>query len=96
MLLLRQFFHQETGLLSLWLGRRAKSIDLTTRNGYYGMRTITDDRLRLVLQPHAVCLSGFRNLRAPLTRMCRKEHDKLTRELLMSAWALLSELNQIL
>ena len=30
------------------------------------MRTITDGRLRLVLQPHAVCLSGFRNPRVPL------------------------------
>ena len=30
------------------------------------MRTITGDRLRLLLQPHVVCLSGFRNPRAPL------------------------------
>ena len=30
------------------------------------MRKITDGRLRLVLQPHAVYLSGFKNPRAPL------------------------------
>ena len=31
------------------------------------MRTITGDHLRLLLQPHVVCLSGFRNPRAPLS-----------------------------
>ena len=31
------------------------------------MRTITGNRLRLVLQPHTVSLSGFRNPQAPLT-----------------------------
>ena len=67
MLLLKQPSHQETRLLSLQHGRRAKTIDLTARNGYFSMRTITGDRLRLLLQPHVVCLSGFRNLRAPLT-----------------------------
>ena len=67
MLLLRQPSHQETRLLSLQHGRRAKTIDLTARNGYFSMRTITGDRLRLLLQPHVVCLSGFRNPRAPLT-----------------------------
>ena len=66
MLLLRQLSHQETRLLSLQHGRRAKTIDLTTCNGYLRMRTITGDCLRLVLQPHAVSLSGFRNPRAPL------------------------------
>ena len=66
MLLLRQPSHQETRLLSLQHGRRAKTIDLTARNGYFSMRTITADRLRLLLQPHVVCLSGFRNPRAPL------------------------------
>ena len=66
MLLLRQLSHQETCLLSLWHGRRAKTIDLTVHYGYYSMCTITGDRLRLVLQPHTVCLSGFRNLQAPL------------------------------
>ena len=66
MLLLRQLSHQETRLLSLQHGRRAKTIDLTACNGYLRMRTITGDRLRLVLQPHAVSLSGFRNPQAPL------------------------------
>ena len=66
MLLLRQPSHQETRLLSLQHGQRAKTIDLTARNRYFSMRTITDDRLRLLLQPHVVCLSGFRNPRAPL------------------------------
>ena len=67
MLLLRQPSHQETRLLSLQHGRRAKTIGLTARNGYFSMRTITGDRLRLLLQPHVVCLSGFRNPRAPLS-----------------------------
>ena len=40
MLLLRQPSHQETRLLSLQHGRRAKTIDLTARNGYFSMRTI--------------------------------------------------------
>ena len=31
------------------------------------MRKITNGRLRLVLQPHAVYLSGFKNPRAPLS-----------------------------
>ena len=66
MLLFRQLSHQENRLLSPQHGERAKKIDLTARNGYLSMRTITGDRLRLVLQPHAVCLSGFRNPRAPL------------------------------
>ena len=61
MFLLRQLYHQETRLLSLRHGQRTKRIDLTACSGYYSMRTITDDRLQLVLQPHAVCLSGFRN-----------------------------------
>ena len=40
------------------------------------MRTITGDRLRLVLQPHVVCLSGFRNPRAPLNYI-RYESDDM-------------------
>ena len=44
------------------------------------MRTITGDRLRLVLQPHAVYLSGFRNPRAPLSMM-RAEDGKLHSQL---------------
>ena len=67
MLLLRQLSHQETRLLSLQHGRHAKTIDLTACNGYLRMRTITGNRLRLVLQPHTVSLSGFRNPQAPLT-----------------------------
>ena len=59
MLLLRQLSHQEIRLLSLQHVRCAKAIDLTVRYGYYGIRTITDDHLWLVLQLHAVCLSGF-------------------------------------
>ena len=39
---------------------------LLRQPGYFSMRTITGDRLRLLLQPHVVCLSGFRNPRAPL------------------------------
>ena len=66
MLLLRQLSHQETRLLSLQHGRRTKTIGLTACKGYLCMHTITGDRLRLVLQPHAVSLSGFRNPRAPL------------------------------
>ena len=69
MLLLRQPSHQETRLLSLQHSRRAKTIDLTARNGYFSMRTITGDRLRLLLQPHVVCLNGFRNPRAPLNHL---------------------------
>ena len=66
MLLLRQPSHQETRVLSLQHGRRAKTIDLTAHNGYFSMRTISGDCLRLLLQPYVVCLSGFRNPRAPL------------------------------
>ena len=76
MFLLRQLSHQETRLISLQHGRRAKTIDLTARNGYLSMRTITGDRLRLVLQPHVVCLSGFRNPRAPLNYI-RYESDDM-------------------
>ena len=75
MLLLRQPSHQETRLLSLQHGRRAKTIDLTARNGYFSMRTITGDRLRLLLQPHVVCLNGFRNPRAPLTQTKLLEYE---------------------
>ena len=77
MLLLRQPSHQETRLLSLQHGRRAKTIDLTPRSGYFSMRTITGDRLQLLLQPHIVCLSGFRNPRAPL-----RFHDRDTSNIL--------------
>ena len=48
-------------VLSLQHGRRTKTIDLTVHNGYFSMRTIAGDHLRLVLQPYVVCLSGFRN-----------------------------------
>ena len=69
MLLLRQPSHQETRLFSLQHGRRAKTIDLTARNRYFSMHTITGDRLWLLLQPYVVCLSGFRNPRAPLNKV---------------------------
>ena len=39
------------------------------------MRTITGDRLWLLLQPHVVCLNGFRNPQAPLTQQIRGQRQ---------------------
>ena len=83
MLLLRQPSHQETRLLSLQHRRRAKTIDLTARKGYFSMRTITGDRLRLLLQPHVVCLNGFRNPRAPLKRAIHSTYFTLLKNVEM-------------
>ena len=90
MLLFRQLSHQETRLLSLQHDRCVKTIDLTARNGYLSMRTITGDRLQLVLQPHAVWLSGFRNPRAPLSSFAARSMWGVSMTLLRlsSGWLL--------